>query len=415
MFSRRVFLKNGGLALVSLGFAPAFLARTIEAAATARRRVLIAIFQRGAVDGLNMIVPFGDPHYYPSRPSIAIERPGKADAAIDLDGFFGLHPRLAPLAPLWQSRQLAIVHACGSPDGTRSHFDAQDYMETATPGRKGTPDGWLNRCLHARDHANATPFRAVALAPQLPRSLQGTAAALAIPRLGQFGIRAGYENAQPSFEAEYAAAADRILNRTGSEAFEAARMLKAADPSRYQPEHGAEYPRSGYGEALRQIAQLVKADVGLEIAFAEAGGWDTHVNQGSATGQLAGRLDDFARGIAALVRDLGERMDDVVIVTMSEFGRAVEENGNRGTDHGHGNAMLIVGGHAVRGGTVYGRWPGLAREQRYEGRDLAVTTDFRSVFAEIVRGHLNVIDTSAIFPGFDRPQRLDFLAPQAVA
>jgi uncharacterized protein (DUF1501 family) len=410
MISRRVFLKNGGLALVSLGFAPAFLARAAEAAA-ARRRVLVTIFQRGAVDGLNMIVPFGEREYYACRPSIAVPAPNSADGAVDLDGFFGLHPRLAPLKPLWNSRQLAIVHACGSPDGTRSHFDAQDYMETATPGVKSTQDGWLNRYLHAREHAMAAPFRAVALTPQLPRSLQGVEPALAITQIGQFGVRAEQASdiVQSSFEAEYAAAADRVLNRTGTEAFEAVRMLKSADPAKYQPENGAIYPRSAFGEALRQIAQLIKADLGLEIAFAEAGGWDTHVNQGSSNGQLAARLDDFSRGIAALARDLGDRMDDVVILTMSEFGRAVAENGNRGTDHGHGNAMMIIGGQNVRGGKVYGRWPGIAREQRYEGRDLAVTTDFRDVFAEVVRAHLGVSDVRSIFPGFSDPGRLGFL------
>ena len=408
MFSRRVFMKNGGLALLSLGFAPAFLARTVEAAGATRRKILVTIFQRGAVDGLNMIVPFGEREYYASRPSIAVQRPNAADGAVDLDGFFGLHPRMATLKPLWDAKQLAIVHACGSPDGTRSHFDAQDYMETATPGVKSTQDGWLNRYLHAREHADATPFRAVALAPQMPRSLQGLEPALAMGQIGQFGIRAGQatDMVQASFESEYAAAADTVLNRTGGQAFDAMRMLKAADPAKYQSENGAEYPRSGYGEALRQIAQLVKADVGLEIAFAEAGGWDTHVNQGSSTGQLGTRLDDFSRGIAALARDLGDRMSDVVILTMSEFGRAVAENGNRGTDHGHGNAMMIIGGQNVRGGKVYGRWPGLAREQRYDGRDLAVTTDFRSVFAEVVRGHLGVNDTRTIFPGFADTQRL---------
>jgi uncharacterized protein (DUF1501 family) len=412
MFSRRVFMKNGGLALLSLGFAPAFLARTVEAAGSARRKILITIFQRGAVDGLNMIVPFGEREYYASRPSIAVPRPNATEGAVDLDGFFGLHPRLAPLKPLWDSRQLAIVHATGSPDGTRSHFDAQDYMETATPGVKSTQDGWLNRYLHAREHAEATPFRAVALAPQMPRSLQGLEPALAIGQIGQFGIRAGQatDMVQASFESEYAAAADTVLNKTGGQAFDAVRIMKSADPSKYQPENGADYPRSGYGDALRQIAQLIKADVGLEVAFAEAGGWDTHVNQGSSAGQLAGRLDDFARGIAALARDLGDRMSDIVILTMSEFGRAVAENGNRGTDHGHGNAMMIIGGQNVRGGKVYGRWPGLAREQRYEGRDLAVTTDFRSVFAEVVRGHLGVTDTTAIFPGFSNAQRLGFIA-----
>jgi uncharacterized protein (DUF1501 family) len=404
-------MKNGGLALLSLGFAPAFLARTVEAAGSARRKILITIFQRGAVDGLNMIVPFGEREYYAARPSIAVPKPNGAEGAVDLDGFFGLHPRLAPLKPLWDSKQMAIVHATGSPDGTRSHFDAQDYMETATPGVKSTQDGWLNRYLHAREHAEATPFRAVALAPQMPRSLQGLEPALAIGQIGQFGIRAGQatDMVQASFESEYAAAADRVLNKTGGQAFDAVRMLKSADPSKYQPENGADYPRSGYGEALRQIAQLIKADVGLEVAFAEAGGWDTHVNQGSSVGQLAARLDDFGRGIAALARDLGDRMSDVVILTMSEFGRAVAENGNRGTDHGHGNAMMIIGGQNVRGGKVYGRWPGLGREQRYDGRDLAVTTDFRSVFAEVVRGHLGVADTRTIFPGFNDASRLGFI------
>ncbi len=408
MVSRRVFLKNGGLALVSLGFAPEFLARTVAAAGAARRRVLITIFQRGAVDGLNMIVPFGERDYYASRPSIAIPRPnGRADSAIDLDGFFGLHPRLAPLEPLFDARQLAVVHACGSPDGTRSHFDAQDYMETATPGVKSTPDGWLNRYLHAREHQAQTPFRAVALAPQLPRSLQGIAPALAIGHIDRFGIRAGgsSDTVQSSFESEYAAAADRVLHSTGRDAFDAIRMLKQADPSKYAPANGAEYPRSAYGEALKQIAQLVKADVGLEVAFAESGNWDHHVNEGAAVGQLAARLDDFGRGIAALVRDLGDRMQDVVILTMSEFGRAVAENGNRGTDHGHGNAMMVIGG-GVRGGKVYGRWPGLAREQRHDGRDLAVTTDFRAVFNEVVRGHLSLSDTRSVFPGFVAPAPL---------
>ena len=406
MISRRIFLKNGGLALVSLGFAPAFLARTV-AASDARRRVLITIFQRGAVDGLNMIVPFGERAYYDARPTLAIARPGaSADAAVDLDGFFGLHPRLAPLEPLFRARQLAIVHACGSPDATRSHFDAQDYMETATPGVKSTQDGWLNRYLHAREHQAATPFRAVALCPQLPRALQGTEPALAIGQIAQFGIRG--ELSPSSFESEYAAAADTVLRSTGRDAFEAVRMLKVANPAQYTPANGAEYPRSAFGQALRQIAQLVKADVGLEIAFAESGNWDHHVNEGAAVGQLATRLDDLARGIAALVRDLGDRMADVVVLTMSEFGRAVTENGNRGTDHGHGNAMMILGG-PVRGGKVYGRWPGLAREQRFEGRDLSVTTDFRAVFSEVVREHLGLDSSAAIFPGFSGKETLGFL------
>ena len=412
MISRRVFLKDGALALVSLGFAPQFLARTVAAAAPSRK-VLVTIFQRGAVDGLNMIVPFGERDYYASRPSIAIARPGSAaDAALDLDGFFGMHPRMAPLKALYDDRRLAVIHACGSPDGTRSHFDAQDYMETATPGVKSTQAGWLNRYLHAREHERATPFRAVAMAPQLPRSLQGLEPALAVGQLGQFGIRAGQSSdiIQASFEAEYAAAASGVLNRSGRDAFNAVRMLADAEPARYTPANGAEYPRSPFGDALRQIAQLIKADVGLEVAFAETGNWDHHAQEGAATGQLANRLAEFSAAIAALVRDLADRMDDVIVLTMSEFGRTVAENGNRGTDHGHGNAMMVIGG-GVRGGKVYGRWPGLAREQRYEGRDLAVTTDFRSVFAEVAGAHLGLTNMAHVFPGFEGPLTIGALPP----
>ena len=406
MISRRIFLKDGALALVGLGFAPAFLARTLEASG-AKQKVLITIFQRGAVDGLNMVIPFGERDYYTARPSLAIARPGGENTALDLDGFFGLHPRMRSLKPFWDEGQMAIVHACGSHDETRSHFDAQDYMESATPGIKSTPDGWLNRYLHAKEHQQATPFRAVALAQQLPRALQGTAPALAMGQIGQFGIRAwqSTDMVQSAFEAEYAAAANSVLHSTAREAFDAVKMLKSADPLKYTPENGAEYPRSPFGDALKQIAQLVKADVGLEIAFAESGNWDHHANEGAAVGILANRLDDLSRGMAALVRDLGTRMADVIVMTMSEFGRAVQENGARGTDHGHGNAMMILGG-GVRGRKVYGRWPGLAREQRYEGRDLAITTDFRSVFNEVVRVHLGLNDTSRVFPGFKDRQPL---------
>jgi uncharacterized protein (DUF1501 family) len=399
MQSRRVFLKSGAFALVSLGFAPSFLARTAFAAGTTRRaKRLIAIFQRGAVDGLNVVVPFGEADYYRARPSIGIARPGAADGALSLDGFFGFNPRLAPLKPLWDRRDLAIVHACGSPDSTRSHFDAQDYMETGTPGVKSTADGWLNRYLQVRHAEPESSFRAVALTPQLPRMLQGQAPALAVSQLAQFGIRGQGDSVGNAFEAEYAAAADRVLNGVGREAFDAMKTLKVADPGRYQPEHGAVYPTSPFGQALRQIAQLSKADVGLEVAFTDIGGWDTHVNQGSGQGQLTARLDDFAKSIAALVADLGDQMADTVVLTMSELGRAVNENGNRGTDHGHGNAMLVMGG-GVQGGRVYGRWPGLGVGQRYDGRDLAVTTDFRDVFGEVVVRHMGVTNPQAIFPG----------------
>lgn len=356
MSSRRVFLRDGGLALVGLGFAPRLLARA-EAASGPRHRLLVAIFQRGAVDGLNMVVPHGERAYYANRPTIAVPRPGGGDAVIDLDGFFGFHPRLRPLKPLYDRGQLAVIHACGSPDPTRSHLEAQDYMESGTPGVKSTGDGWLNRTLGACRVAQPSPFRAVALAPALPRALQGF------------------------------------------EACDAVTLMKRADPSKYRPAPGADYPRSAFGRSLRQVAQLAKAGVGLEIAVAETGGWDHHVNEGSTQGLLAARLDDFARGLAALVTDLGGRMRDTLILTMSEFGRTLAENGSRGTDHGHGNAMLAIGA-GVNGGRVHGKWPGLGREQLFEGRDLQVTTDFRDVFAEVVTAHLGVADPSPIFPGY---------------
>ena len=400
MITRRAFLKNGSVALVSLGFTPAFIARAAEAA-QARQKILIAIFQRGAVDGLNMVVPFGEPAYYAARPSIAIPRPGVDGGALDLDGFFGLHPRMAPLLPCFTRGELAIVHAAGSHDETRSHFDAQDYMESGTPGVKSTRDGWLNRYLHAKEHENASPFRAVALARALPRSLQGTAPALAIGQLGQFGIQAGQASGMMAagFEAQYAQAADQLLGSTGRDAFDAIKALQQANPGQYAPANSAEYPTSGFGEAMKQIAQIVKSDLGLEVAFAELGQWDHHANEGGSNGQIANRLNDFSRGIAAFAQDLGDRMADVVVVTMSEFGRTVRENGNRGTDHGHGNAMLVLGG-SVKGGKVYGTWPGLDRDQLWQGRDLTITTDFRDVFAECLTGHLGAKDISRVFPGY---------------
>jgi uncharacterized protein (DUF1501 family) len=404
MVTRRVFLKSSGIALVTLGFAPSFVARAAAAAGT-RRKLLITIFQRGAVDGLNMIVPFGDAGYYQARPSIAIARPGTAESALDLNGFFGLHPRMAPLKPLWDNRSLAIVHACGSPDATRSHFDAQDYMETATPGIKSTRDGWLNRYLQAARHVH-DPLNAVAMTRQMPRALQGTAPALAMGSINEFGVVGGMET-RNSFEAAYAAAKDQMLKGTAGEAFEAMRTLSAKGSGAYRPANGAQYPRSPFGQALQEIARLAKADVGLEIAFTESNQWDHHVNEGGSTGQIANRLTDFASGIAALAQDLGDGMADTVILTMSEFGRAVAENGNRGTDHGHGNAMMIIGGN-LKGGEVFGKWPGLRPDERFEGRDLAITTDFRDVFGEVVMRHLGADDATAarVFPGYGvRPQQ----------
>lgn len=411
---RRAFMKSGALALVTMGLTPRFLRRTafsMELPGAAKGRTLICLFQRGAADALNVVVPHGELSYYALRPRIAIPRPsarlGDAQAAIDLDGFFGLHPALQPLKPLWDRGLLAPIHAVGSPSTTRSHFDAQDYMESGTPDVKSTPDGWLNRYLATkgtceecatRDGVRQSPFQAVAMTDQTPRILEGSAPAVAMTSLDAFTVRAGGSSAE-QIEALYRTGTSDVVHASGSEMFEAVKMLRAANPQRYQPQNGANYPRSQFGQRLREIAQLIKANVGMEIAFADVGGWDTHVNQGGATGQLAARLADFSQSIAALVTDLGDRMENVVILTMSEFGRMARENGTGGTDHGHAGAMFAIGG-SVKGGKVHGKWPGLAREQLYEGRDLALTTDFRTVFSEIASKHLGAAKLDAVFPGY---------------
>jgi uncharacterized protein (DUF1501 family) len=414
---RRFFIKSGSVALASFGFtgvAPSFLHRAVFGQSPAsgkdqRRKTLIAIFQRGAVDGLNMVVPHGESAYYDLRPSIAIQKPesGSPETTINLDGFFGLHPSMTSMKSLWDSKRLAVIHAVGSPDNTRSHFDAQDYMESGTPGRKGTPDGWLNRFLQSKGEVDPRPFRAVSLTKALPRAMQGKAPTVAMSNLADFTIRAGRGSAsvQGGLEAIYGQTGNDALTGTGRETFEAVNYLKKVNPSQYQPENGAQYPRTPFGNSLLQIAQLIKAGVGLEVAFTDTQGlnWDTHVNQGNARGQLGNLLQQFSNGLTALSLDLGHRMDDVVILTMSEFGRTVRENGNRGTDHGHANAMFVVG-NSVRGGKVYGNWPGLKNDQLHEGRDLALTTDFREVFGEIAKRHLGSANLQHIFPGYPQTE-----------
>jgi uncharacterized protein (DUF1501 family) len=418
VLTRRAFLKASGVAVVAFGGAPPFLLRAARAAPAGRRRpVLVAIFQRGAADGLNIVVPHGDPDYARARPRIAVPPPareGGDDRALDLDGFFGLHPSLAPLHPLWARGELACVHAVGSPDTTRSHFDAQDFMETGTPGVRATPDGWLNRCVrHAPAPAEASVFRAVAMAPLLPRSLHGPATALALPSLEAFDLRGAAEDVHRGFEGLYRQAVADFLGGTGRATFDAIRRLRAARPGARAPEHGAVYPRGRFAEALRQTAQLVKAGLGLEVAFVEVAGWDHHVAEGGARGQLATRLAAFAQALAAFWQDLGERRAEVVVLTMTEFGRTVRENGSAGTDHGHAGVMLVLGG-AVRGGRVYGRWPGLAPERLFEGRDLARTTDFRDLFGEVAVRHLGVPWSAPLFPGHAlRPEAFPGVLPPA--
>jgi len=399
--TRRVFLCNSALAVVGTAAVPSFLTRAAWAAENSlSNKRLVVIFQRGAADGLNIVVPHGEAAYYSMRPSINIPR----SSVIDLDGFFGLHPSMSAFQPLWKQQHLAIVHAAGSPDPTRSHFDAQDFMESGTPGLKATDDGWLNRALHSLpDSKDASAFRAIALGPSLPRILSGHEPAVAVNNVNDFGIGGRNAKAAPlanTFEAMYAESVDSVLHGTGQETFEGVKMLKSADPSKYTPAAGANYPRGRFGDSLRQLAQLIKANLGVQVAFADIGGWDHHVNEGSTEGQIANVLREFSQSLAALWVDLGDLAEDTVIVTMSEFGRTARENGNRGTDHGHANVMFVMGG-PVKGGKVYGKWPGLDQSQLYEGRDLALTTDFRRVLGEAVYSHLGNKNLDQVFPGFE--------------
>jgi uncharacterized protein (DUF1501 family) len=321
-----------------------------------------------------MVIPHGEPAYYAMRPSIGIPR----KALIDLDGFFGLHPSLSALHPLWKTRHLAMVHAAGSPDPTRLHLAAQDFVESGTPGLRTTEDGWLNRVLRSLPTPTST-CRAIALRPSLPRILCGAEPVVAISNVGAFGAAA-----KPA---------------------EAPKILKSADPAKYTPVRGVDYPRGQFGDSLRRLVQLVKANSDVQLAFADIGGWDHHVNQGGTEGQLAILLREFSQALAAFWMDLGDLAEDTVVVTMSEFGRSARENPNRGTGHGHGNVMFVLGG-PVKGGKVYGRWPGLHASQLYEGRDLAVTTDFRQVLGETVCKHLGNQALDQVFPGFDNATRM---------
>ncbi len=403
--TRRVFVRNSALAVVGTTAVPSFLTRaafgSVEAGARPKR--LIVIFQRGAADGLNIVVPHGEPQYYAMRPSINIPR----KAVIDLDGFFGLHPSMASFEPLFRERHLAVVHAAGSPDPTRSHFDAQDYMESGTPGVKATEDGWLNRSLHGIPDQRSTPFRALALSPSMPRILSGAGPAVALNNINDFTVGGRSPKLSPvatAFEAMYDHSTDSVLHSTGEETFDAVKMLKAANPAKYKPAAGADYPKGRFGDSLRQLAQLIKANLGVQVAFADIGGWDHHVNEGSTQGQIANVLREFSQALSAFWIDLGDLGEDTVVVTMSEFGRTARENGNRGTDHGHANVMFVLGGR-VKGGHVYGRWPGLDQSQLYEGRDLAVTTDFRQVLGEAVSRHMGNHELGKVFPGFEGQEK----------
>lgn len=399
--TRRGFMKGGALALVGTSTIPSFLTRSVMAemtTAVAHKKKLVVLFQRGAADGLNIVVPYREQNYYAMRPTIGI----KQNEVLDLDGFFGLHPSMAAFKPLYDQGHLAIIHAAGSPDTTRSHFDAQDYMESGTPGVKSTPDGWLNRALQAELlRGKPSAFRAVALGTEIPRTLEGKIPAIALDNLLDFSVGGRGPQTSPmsnAFQAMYDQSSDAVLHGTGQETFEAVKMLKATDPAHYQPAAGVVYPKTQFGNSLKQVAQLMKANLGVEAAFSDIGGWDTHQNQGNANGQLANRLTDFSDGIAAFWRDMGPDAENVTLVTMSEFGRTARQNGTGGTDHGHANVMFVLGGQ-VKGGKVYGKWPGLDNDQLNEGRDLTVTTDFRRVLGEAAYKTLGARNLELVFPG----------------
>jgi uncharacterized protein (DUF1501 family) len=420
--SRRNLLKGMGhlgVAGVSSALFPSWMPKLVfspvrQNNAPGQRDVLVAIFQRGGMDGLNAIVPFGEGAlYYDRRRTIAIPEPGTSElAAIDLDGHFGLHPALAPLKNIWDNNHLAIIHGAGSPDPTRSHFDAMEYMERGTPGVRSTTAGWINRHLMSAAWQNDSPFRAVGIGAMVQGSLRGPVSALAMRSIVDFHLQ-GREDQIAQIQSTLSslynvdAPAD-MMSAAAGEVFETVDLLSQMADLEYFPANGAEYPESDFGMALRQVAQLIKADVGLEVAAVDIGGWDTHENQGGAEGEFAYLLDNLASSLAAFYTDMGDAMSGVTVVTMSEFGRRVEENASNGTDHGRGNAMMVMGGGATSG--VYGRWVGLEEDYLDEG-DLAVTTDYRDVLTEILSKRLGNNALDQIFPGYALNQ-LNIIQPR---
>jgi uncharacterized protein (DUF1501 family) len=407
--SRRALLS--GSAVSSLGFLlqPGNL-RAQTAEGLANSRVLVCVFLRGAADGLNIVVPHGEPEYYQLRPTIAVRRPNEKQGAIDLDGRFGLHPRLAPLKAAWDAKELALITAVGSPHPTRSHFEAQDYMETAAVGDRLASRGWLGSYLASRPHPGPDVLRAVAVSQRAPLALRGYQDAVIAPDLRTFRLR-GPRELEPvladGFRRLYAEDTQRLAERAGGRALAASDIIARTLGRRATRSHG--YARDTRDFA--DVAQLIKADVGLETAWLDWGGWDTHRGQGSSqNGELPRQLERLGRALSAFRADLGPAFERVLVLVMSEFGRTARENGTGGTDHGHGNFMLLLGGN-VRGGRVLGHLPGLAADQLHEGRDVPVTTDFRDVLGELCERHLGVPDASPLFPGFplDRQRWLEFM------
>lgn len=412
MISRKAFVKAGGLALFGIGMGgiPAFMAQAASQTQTPklfkRKKILVSIFQRGAMDGLMAVCPFSDPYLKAARPSLFMSAAKELNSSplIDLDGRFGLHPGMQAFESMFREKRLAIVHGMGSPNNTRSHFDAQDYMESGTPFSKSTSSGWLNRAAGLLGH-EASPFQAVSLTSSMPRSFYGDTPSVAISNLQDFAIQMrGNPNAAnrvaKSFEDLYDQTTSELMKTTGKESFEAVKILQNIDVKNYKPASKALYPNSPLGNSLKQIAQLIKMDVGLEVAFAESGGWDTHFNQGTANGIFARNVNDLSQSIMAFWNDMELYQDDLLLMTMTEFGRTVKQNGTGGTDHGRASCNFILGNN-VNGGMVHGRVEPLAVENLEDGRDLAVSTDFRSIFSEVAEYHLQIADTSLLFPGFE--------------
>ena len=406
---RSAFLKGAGLALfgIGVGGVPTFIAKAAnsfkEQKLYKKGKILVCVFQRGAMDGLMAVTPFTDQFLKAARPTIFMEA-GAGKPLIDLDGRFGLHPAMKNFEPLFREKKLAIVHGIGSPNNTRSHFDAQDFMESGTPFKKGTSSGWLNRAVGLLGH-DATPLRAVSITSSLPRSLYGDNPALAINNLQDFAIQMkGNSKAtsmvSKSFVDLYDQTSSTLLKETGKESFDAMKMLQKTNTKNYQPSNGAIYPTSALGNSLKQIAQLIKMNVGLEVAFAEHGGWDTHFNQGTDQGVFARNAADLSNSIAAFWTDLGQLQDDVTLMSMTEFGRTVKQNGTNGTDHGRGSCNFIIGNN-VDGGKVHGLVKLLSIDNLEDGRDLAVTTDFRAVFSEVADQHLQINDNAILFPDWN--------------
>ena len=409
MQNRRAFMRSGAMALFAtgLGGVPSF----ITASAGERKivhpykknKTLVCIFQRGAMDGLMAVAPYGDPNLKLLRPRLYMSPAQTEGQLIDLDGKFGLHPAMGALSSYFTEGRMAIVHGVGSPNTTRSHFDAQDYMESGTPNSKSTASGWLNRAVGLTGH-DATPFSAVSLTAALPRSMQGAHDSLAINNLEEFMIQmrgnplAG-NMAANSFEQLYDQTSNQLLKQSGKESFEAIKMLDINLIKNYVPAAGAVYPNSPFAKSLKQIAMLVKMNVGLEVAFAESGGWDTHFNQGTTNGAFARNLKDFSDSIAAFWKDMSAHQDDVTVMTMTEFGRTVHQNGTGGTDHGRGSCLFVLG-NDIKGGQVYHNMGSLAKEALEDNRDLPVTTDFRSVFSGVARKQLNIMEVEKLFPGW---------------